>query len=370
MILAVDDQPEVLELVQKSLQREGHEVKTFEQPLAALTFLAENDVEMIISDINMPELDGFGFQKTYRERFPARRTPFVFLTSQSDPDTMVSGLNSGADDFLCKPIHGKVLCAKVKSLLNRLAPVPVGAVFHGDLGKFPLVKIMQFCESKGLTGTVEIPVGQKMARLRMVGGQIDLEGTPEESEILDQLYDLTEGTFHIYPEQIDFSSLADVAIDPPTAEEPPEAEKPMGKLSGVRLNQRLIQVQTEFVTRPENQILSVVILDGKVLLKRGNPTSAFEREELARLIEIQHTQVEEEIRTKAGELQERKGGKAAEEESNKERLSQLIDDGFEKYRSGDYAGALNDWEKAQKLDESNKTLSTNLTIVRRKLGQD
>lgn len=364
MILAVDDQQEVLALIKLSLKGSGYQLVTTTDPAEALSFLTGAEPELIISDVMMPEMDGMQFRAAYLERFPRRTTPFIFLSAQGDPETIVRGLASGADDFLTKPIHPEVLKAKVTTILAR-SKRPVAPAFHGDIGRFPLVKIMQFCETKGLTGTVEIPVGRQIARLRFIGGQIDLGSSPGESEILDQLYDLEEGTFSIYPEQIDFSPLADAALTPATPAAVADIDKPMGKLSGVKINQRLIQIQTEFVTYPEQQILSVVILDGKVLHKRSTPAAATAKEELARLIEEQHVAVEQEVRTKAADLGK---SKQNEEESPKEKFGRLQESGFEHYRKAAYAEALADWEEAFKIDPANKTLATNLAIVRKKLG--
>ena len=365
MIFAVDDQPEVLSLIKLAFKSSGRQLTPTTNPLEALDLLASTEPELIISDMVMPEMDGLAFRKAYGERFPQRQTPFIFMSAQGDPETIVKGLSLGADDYIVKPVHPEVLRAKVEALLGRVQRVSAAATFHGDLGKFPLVKIMQFCETKGLTGTVEIPVGQQLARLRFVGGQIDLDGSPAEAEILDQLYDLAEGSFSIHPQAVDFSPLAEVALSGKQVAAIADIDKPMGKLSGVKLNQRLIQIQTEFVTYPENQILSVVILDGKVLHKRGTTAKPADKEVLARIIEEQHVAVEQEIRTKAAELGK---SRQAEGESAKEKLGRLMESGFESYRSGAYAEALAAWEEAFAVDPTNKTLATNLAIVRKKLA--
>ncbi|MFA5515979.1 MAG: response regulator transcription factor [Desulfuromonadales bacterium] len=366
MIVAVDDQSEVLDMITEILNPAGYAVQTFNSAPPALEFLAENAPSLILSDILMPEMDGFAFREAYCQAHPLRLTPFLFLSSQNEPDTIVRGLDAGADDFLVKPVHPQILRAKVRSILEK-RKTPDNPTFHGDLGRFPLVKIMQFCEAKGLTGTVEIPVGNQVARLRMTGGQVDLNGTPEENNILDQLYEMVEGTFRIIPEQIDFSSIADVAVTQPAPQEDP-LEKPMGKLSGIQINKRLIQIQTEFVTYPENQILSVAILDGKVLMKKGLPTRERDRIKLAALIEKQHTIIEEEVRRKTADLMRSKAPAEAPPAPEKS-LNHLIEEGFEKYRGRDYAGALKCWEKAIAIDPESKTLRTNLAIVRRKIDQ-
>lgn len=364
MIFAVDDDQEVLATLDAILKQTGYTVRTFDSAAKALAAAANEDPQLIISDVMMPDMGGFEFRAAYQRNYPMRQTPFVFLSSRNDAETIVQGLDSGADDYLLKPPHPEILKAKIRSIIQRRHQC-VAPAFHGDLGKFPLVKIMQFCETRGLTGRVEIPIGKRTAMLRFTGGQIEFSESAEESDILDELYGLEEGLFSIYPTQVDFTSLASVAAQPPAPAVLPEVEKPMGILSGVRIGQRLFQIQTEFVTLPENHLLSLVILDGKVMMKKSTPTTATDRVTLTRQLEIQHQQVENEVREKA---LERSRSKKAEEEDPREKFNRLLEEGFEAYRKKEYSMALVSWEEAYVIDPANKTLSTNLNIVRKKIA--
>ncbi len=125
MIIAVDDQPEILEFLTSVLEGAGHVVKTFSDPRAALAFAHSTPPQLIISDMVMPEMDGMAFRVAYQREFSERNTPFVFLSSQGDPAIVVRGLDAGVDDYLLKPVHPEILKAKVRNLLERRPSLPV-----------------------------------------------------------------------------------------------------------------------------------------------------------------------------------------------------------------------------------------------------
>jgi len=366
MILAVDDDDTVLQLLAKSLTQIGFAVEACASGAEALERAGAEDPQLVISDIVMPDMNGFEFRDAYRRKFPHRQTPFVFLSSLSDPDTMVKGLGMGVDDYLVKPVHPEVIKAKVRSIVNRKRLYST-QVFHGDIAKFPFVKIMQFCELKGLTGVVDIFGGGNRAHLRFKAGNLELDDAQEADSDIEKIYDLAEGTFTITVQPIDYEPIKDAALVPEAVRSAPMAdvEKPMGKLSGVKAGQRLFQVQTEFVTYPENQVYSIVLLDGKVVLKRSVSTTAGQDKiALAKIIEEQHQQVENEVREKISDL----GAKKSEAgESPKEKYDRLFEAGFEKYQQRDFAGALAVWEEAHVINPTDKTLEINLSIVKKKL---
>lgn len=155
-IVAVDDDEGVLAFLNDVLTRASYDVTTFTTAKQALEHLAKHEPELIISDVVMPETGGFAFKQAYQQSFPSRRTPFVFLSSMSDESTVVRGLDAGADDYIVKPAAAEVLLAKIRAVLRRTEKADATPMFQGDLNKYPFVKVLQFCEVKGLTGDVEI----------------------------------------------------------------------------------------------------------------------------------------------------------------------------------------------------------------------
>lgn len=368
MIVVIDDEPICLDMMRHALEQEGYRVETFESGAEALQFLEKAQPQLIISDIDMPEMTGFEFRSTYQARFHLRRTPFVFLSGRNDAQTMVRGLDQGVDDYLVKPLHPEVIRARVRSLLKRRADI-VSQVFHGNLGLFPFINVMRFCEMKHLTGCVDVRLADFNARFLFQGGELQLDGS-QANENFEQVLDLAEGTFTIFVQPFDYDELIDVSVFPDQETQPrerAEVDKPMGKLSGVQVKNRLFQLQTEYADRPDHAVVTVVILDGRVVSKTSQPVSTIATKvEIQQRIEAQHLQVEKELHGKLTQVAEQK---QQPQDSPREKFYQLFEAGFEKYRGRDYSTALQLWEQAAELDPEDKTLASNLTIVRNKLAQ-
>lgn len=364
MIVVVDDDEVMVELSQLSLEEAGFVVRGFTSPAVALAYLENVDPDLIVSDLMMPEMDGFAFRAAYLQSFPGRGTPFLFLSSVADPDVIAEGLDQGADDYLVKPVDHRVLAAKVRAVLRRRT-VP-GHVFHGDIAQFPLSKVMKFCELKGVTGTVDIAGNGVAFTIPCRGGNFEL-GRQGDTSQLEKAFELTSGSFTIRIQPVDYSEISHTQNgSDATAPAAQSQELPMGKLSGVKINQRMFQVQSEFIEQPHQQILTLVILDGKVVSKRGTPALlALGRETLQRMIEEQHVSVEQEINEKIATMVE---ARSNVEVTQKERFNSLFEDGWDCYRKGDYARALSLWEEAHDINPADKTIGTNLKIVRNKLA--
>ncbi|GFO54347.1 hypothetical protein GMSM_13540 [Geomonas sp. Red276] len=362
MILLVDDDELVLEVCSASLAEAGYETITFNSPLAALPYLEQAEPELIVSDLMMPDMDGFGFREAFLERFPARHTPFLFLSSMSDPDIIIEGLERGADDFLLKPIDHRVFAAKVKSVLKKKSGS--GQAFRGDLAQFPLPKVMRFCELKGITGGIEISGEGVNVTLRCRSGNFELEKQGR-STALEKVMGLSSGRFTILVDPVDYTELGRMEMPAGRNQAPASPEVPTGALSGVRVRDRLFQVQSEYV-EPGQQIVTLVILDGKVRLKRGTPAAlSLGRSVLQQLLEEQHVAVEKEIQEKLNEKIEEKN---QAEPNAKQRFNKLLEDGLDHYRQGEHEKALAVWEEAALLNPGDKLIETNLKIVRKKLG--
>ncbi|PLX99194.1 MAG: hypothetical protein C0622_10795 [Desulfuromonas sp.] len=362
MIFVVDDEQASLELASVSLATEGYEVQTFSSADDALKAAGTTTPDLIISDIMMPEMDGFQFHEHYVSKFSYRHTPFIFLTCLSDPSTVIRGLDNGADDFLQKPILPDMLRAKVRSILRRTQTY-ISQSFSGDLAKMPFSKVMQFCELKDLTGWVDVASGEFSSRFQFKGGELLFEGAGED---IDTAFNLETGTFKIYLQPIDYKDIAEAAaVKQVKTGGRTDLEKPMGKLSGVQVKDRLFQIQTEF-SSSDNQVVSVVILDGRVLMKRAKQADAgADRKALQAMIEEQHVEVEKEVHNKLDALTDKAEQRVSDSEK---KFSDLYDAGFEKYREGNLKSALEFWEQAFEINPDNKTLQVNLSILKKKIA--
>lgn len=368
MILVVDDEDIYLFAVKHALEQDGHQVETFNDPKRALEHMETTRPELVISDVRMPDLDGFGFKKALAERFPRLDVPFVFLSSLAETDHIVRGLNADADDYLTKPVDPRLLRAKIRTLLARRSQRGVKKTYRGDLHLIPFVKIVQFCESNGFSGEVDFFAENLEVTIPFRGGDLLLDEIEEADALLESLYDLDSGSFSIRTATIAFDELPGVvAFSSADAYDGREKkpEEPMGRLSAITLNDRDFQVQTEMVHHPEVSVLTVVVLDGNTLLKRvrGVPHTSGRRE-LEQLIGEQHEAVEDEVRHKVQDLL---AEKAKECSFDKDRFFKLFDTGFEKFREGRIADALADWEEAKSLNPEDTTLDINIKVAREKL---
>ena len=363
MVVIVDDDDVTSEVFQLSLEETGLTVRGFASPTEALTFLQTTEPDLIVSDLMMPEMDGFAFRSAYLHAFPERRTPFLFISSVADPDVIVTGLDNGADDYIVKPIDHRVFVAKVRRLLARQRQPH--AVYRGSLDRFSLPSIMKFCEFKAVTGSVTIASDELAMTLACRDGYFLLDD-PGNSAQIETALGLTTGQFEIRIEPVDCSHLQQLAesatgMVASLAQQP----LPMGKLSGVKIKGRLFQVQSEYVVHPDEQVITTVILDGRVLHKKeALAPLSLGRGVLQKLIESQHAATEDEIKVK---INRRLGAQAAEEKTPQPGFNELFEKGWTSYCAGDYARAISLWEEALQLNPHDKVVKTNLNIARRKL---
>jgi CheY-like chemotaxis protein len=117
-ILVVDDDEMVLMALDELLKPEGYEVQTVASGTEALQKLDESAYDLIMTDVIMPEMDGFELCKRIREKEKYREIPVVFLTAKTRDEDRVRGLEAGANLFLSKPISPDKLLGIVASTLG------------------------------------------------------------------------------------------------------------------------------------------------------------------------------------------------------------------------------------------------------------
>ena len=132
-ILIADDEPDILEIIQYNLQNEGYEVATAKNGNEALDEAKRFNPDLIILDIMMPGKNGIEVCNILRMQPAFNDTLIIFLTALSDEVTEVKGLETGADDFITKPVSPKVLISKVNALFRRFNKEDTGILQIGDL---------------------------------------------------------------------------------------------------------------------------------------------------------------------------------------------------------------------------------------------
>ncbi len=118
LVLVVDDSRIIINIIKKGFEKEGFSVLTAENGKVALEILAEHTPDLIISDLNMPVMDGLSFCKTLRINPKFSSIPFVAMSSESDRFRMRQMLQSGAATYIVKPFNVDQLIIMVEKLLS------------------------------------------------------------------------------------------------------------------------------------------------------------------------------------------------------------------------------------------------------------
>ncbi|MBG3878975.1 response regulator [Desulfovibrio oxamicus] len=118
-ILIVDDSKTVRNLVAFIMKKEGFKVTTAEDGLDGLEKLySSENVDLIISDVNMPRMDGFTFIKTVREQDAYRDLPIVVLSTEGQEKDIQMGMSLGANLYMVKPAQPEKMVKNIKMLLG------------------------------------------------------------------------------------------------------------------------------------------------------------------------------------------------------------------------------------------------------------
>lgn len=118
-ILLVEDEKELQENLAELLSLSDFEVIVANNGKEALQLLSAQKVDVVISDIMMPEMDGFALLKAFREQEYWLETPFIFLTAKMDHSDHRKGMEEGAEDFLVKPVKAKDLLSSLGMILKK-----------------------------------------------------------------------------------------------------------------------------------------------------------------------------------------------------------------------------------------------------------
>lgn len=116
-IMIVDDEPDILDLIEKSLNIEGyHNIIKIHNGLSAVSACKDSQPDIIILDVMLPDIDGYEVCKRVRE---FSHCPILFLSSKSDELDKILGLAVGGDDYVTKPFSPKEIAYRVKAQLRR-----------------------------------------------------------------------------------------------------------------------------------------------------------------------------------------------------------------------------------------------------------
>lgn len=180
-ILIADDDPKLLALLKSSLQKEGYVTIEVLDGEAALQQIQSEHPDLILADVTMPKLDGFGLCKQVREDPSMEHIPFIFLTAKGELHDRVKGLNLGADDYISKPFHISEVTARIKVVLQRSAMLAQAADesesdLRGNLEQMGMAEVVQTLGMSKKTGGLKIIHQSQVGKIYFDQGEI-IQGT-------------------------------------------------------------------------------------------------------------------------------------------------------------------------------------------------
>ena len=137
-VLIVEDEPAIADNITFALKKEGFETQWYPCGGDVLKCLKEDDVQLIVLDIGLPDVNGLELCREIRK---THDVPIIFLTARSDEIDRIVGLEIGADDYMVKPFSPRELAARVKAVLRRTSSQEdpdstLSSVFHIDKNRY------------------------------------------------------------------------------------------------------------------------------------------------------------------------------------------------------------------------------------------
>lgn len=127
-LLIIDDEEDIRQILSYNLRKEGFEVFEAQTGEEGIRSAVENQPDLIILDVMMPEMDGIEVCETLRKKKGFENVLICFLTARNEDYSQIAGLDAGADDYVAKPVKPKVLVSRINALLRRK-----GVIIEGNL---------------------------------------------------------------------------------------------------------------------------------------------------------------------------------------------------------------------------------------------
>ncbi len=116
-VLVVDDEPNIRDLLSASLRFAGHQVATAANGTDALSMITETKPDIVLLDVMLPDISGFGVTKKIRAM--GIEVPILFLTARDDTEDKITGLTVGGDDYVTKPFSLDEIMARISAIIRR-----------------------------------------------------------------------------------------------------------------------------------------------------------------------------------------------------------------------------------------------------------
>jgi DNA-binding response OmpR family regulator len=213
-LLLVDGDVRHLRVLEVSLRKAGFSITSAETTAQALQYLEHSEPDLIISDTQLRGGDGFEFCRAVKQNQRWAVIPFIFLTSATELEDKVRGLELGVEDYLTKPIYVKEVTTRVKMLLQRKQQERLGrkdarTKFSGQLADMAIVDLLQTIEISRKSGTIEFETDLGNATVWFRDGRvIDAKmGRLQAAAAVYRLLGINEGTF-----EVEFRAISRAAV--------------------------------------------------------------------------------------------------------------------------------------------------------------
>lgn len=150
-ILLVDDEPDALEFMKYNLEREGYAVSTASNGIEGIEIAKNFNPDLIILDIMMPEMDGIETCRELRSIPEFKSTLIAFLTARDEDYSQIAGFDSGADDYINKPIKPRVMISRIQALLRRVKEDDPGDTIIAGNIEIDTVKYLVYKDGEALS---------------------------------------------------------------------------------------------------------------------------------------------------------------------------------------------------------------------------
>jgi len=203
-ILIVDEDSNYIVSLRKGLNQAGYEVVYWDDGKKALELSKNIRPDLIITEVNMPQMNGHEFYNEIKNVSELRNIPFIFLSSQKRVDDRIKSMELGVDDFLVKPFYVDEVVARIESLLNEVASLEEirhhnEKGFSGDISEMNLVDLIQTLELGKKSGIIKMKFQKYNGNVFVKNGEVidaDLEKFSPKDAILKMAV-WTEGSFFV-----------------------------------------------------------------------------------------------------------------------------------------------------------------------------
>ena len=130
VVLIVEDDPSQLEILRHNVSTAGYQVVSASDGISAVAAFEEYQPDLVLLDWMLPEVSGIEVCRNIKIRSGGSKTPVIMVSARTEEDDLIKGLDTGADDYICKPYSIAELLARMKAQLRRSNPAAVQETLH------------------------------------------------------------------------------------------------------------------------------------------------------------------------------------------------------------------------------------------------